>query len=230
MDQTNLQRASRWLFPPRCLVCDEAGDAHLDLCAACHEDLPDLRSACPACALPLGLADAGTRCGQCMGSTTSLTEVRAAFLYQWPVDALLRRFKFQADLAAGRLLSQLMAARLEERSAAGLIVPVPLHAKRIRERGYDQAAELARPLARALGHPFRRLLRRRIATLPQSELDAEARRRNVRAAFECVAPAPDYVVLVDDVMTTGATLRAAAWALRRAGASRVDAWVCARVP
>jgi predicted amidophosphoribosyltransferase len=103
----------------------------------------------------------------------------------------------------------------------------------LRSRGYDQALELARPVARALRIPLQaRLLVRRRATAPQSERDASARRRNVRGAFQVRvhASVPRYVVLVDDVMTTGATLHAAASALLLAGAERVDAWVCARAP
>ena len=113
------------------------------------------------------------------------------------------------------------------------LVPVPLHATRLRQRGYDQALELAKPLAQALGIPLHAdALQRQRATAAQSELDAEARKRNLRGAF-ALHPGqalPEHVVLVDDVMTTGATLQAAAKTLRRAGVLRVDAWVCARVP
>ena len=112
-------------------------------------------------------------------------------------------------------------------------MPIPLHRSRLRQRGYDQALELAKPLARALGVPLRNdLLRRRHATAPQSELHADERQRNLRDAFVTNAGVvlPAHVALVDDVMTTGATLHAAATALHRAGVARVDAWVCARVP
>lgn len=112
-------------------------------------------------------------------------------------------------------------------------MPVPLHDSRLRHRGYDQAQELARYLALGLQVPLlsETLVRTR-ATAPQSELDAGARRRNLRRAFDVHAGAalPDHVTLIDDVMTTGATLEAAACSLRRAGVARVDAWVCARVP
>ena len=111
-------------------------------------------------------------------------------------------------------------------------MPSPAASGRLRRRGYDQALELARPLAATLGLPLRAdLLRRVRATAAQSELDAAARRRNLRAAFRAADVAmPAHVALVDDVMTTGATLHAAARALRRAGVERVDAWVCARAP
>ena len=126
-----------------------------------------------------------------------------------------------------------MAEALGALPRPAALVPVPLHDTRLARRGYDQALELAAPLSRRLRIPLLAdvLLRTR-ATAPQSELDAVARQRNLRRAFTVRADAalPDHVVLVDDVMTTGATLEAAARALRRAGVPRVEAWVCARVP
>ncbi|MGJ4728872.1 ComF family protein, partial [Luteimonas sp. SDU101] len=140
---------------------------------------------------------------------------------------------FHRDLAAGRLLSEPMAARFAALDPPDALLPVPLHRSRLRQRGYDQALELARPLAAALRLPLLTgVLQRQRATRAQSELDAGARRRNLRGAFAVGAgmALPAHVVLVDDVMTTGATLHAAARALRKAGVARVDAWVCARVP
>jgi len=213
------------------LLCGEEGEDGLDLCGGCAAALPWLGTACPVCALPLPTAQAEMRCGRCQGARSVLTTVHGAFRYEWPVDGLLRRFKFDGDLVAGRLLAQLMVRQVTAPVAReGVLVPVPLHAGRLRERGYDQAAELTGALSRALATPRCVALRRRMATQAQSTLEASARRRNVHGAFECVAPVPPHVVLVDDVMTTGATLRSAARALRQAGAGRVDAWVCARVP
>lgn len=157
----------------------------------------------------------------------------APFIYHFPLDRLVPRFKFHDDLAAGRLLAELMIEGLADTPLPQALVPVPLHASRLRQRGYDQALELARPLARHLQLPLLAdaLLRVR-ATAPQSELDAAARRRNLRQAFRVLpgAALPVHVALVDDVMTTGTTLRAAAQTLARAGVERVDAWVCARAP
>ena len=172
-------------------------------------------------------------CGTCLRRPPPLDAVHAAFVYGFPVDRLLPRFKFHHDLAAGALLARCMVAAFAALPRPDALVPVPLHATRLRRRGYDQALELARPLARQLAVPLRcDLLQRSRATAPQSQLDAIARRRNLRRAFvsERGGPLPAYVVLVDDVMTTGATLHSAAVALRRAGVKRVDAWVCARVP
>lgn len=130
-------------------------------------------------------------------------------------------------------MASAFAPLLLQGPAPAVLIPIPLHAARLRRRGYDQALELARPLARQLGLPLViDVLRRGRETAPQSRLDAAQRRRNLRGAFQVdrSTALPPHVVLVDDVMTTGATLHAAAVALRRAGVARVDAWVCARVP
>lgn len=180
--------------------------------------------------MPLPAGESAERCGACQRARGSLLQVRAALVYAAPVDRLLRRFKFHQDLAAGRLLAQLMVEALQQAPRPQAVVPVSLHRRRLRQRGYDQALELARPLARELGLPLVEGLQRVRATHAQSQLDAAARRRNLRGAFVARPGLPAHVALVDDVMTTGATLRAAAMALRRAGVKRVDAWVCARVP
>ena len=160
---------------------------------------------------------------------TPFGDVRAAFLYRSPVDRWLLRFKFHGDLAAGRLLSTLLADAVADAPRPDALLPLPLHRRRLRERGYDQALELARPLARTLALPLRaEALVRVRATQAQTELGGSDRRRNVRGAFALRgAPLPPHVVLVDDVMTTGATLAEAAAVLRAGGVRRVDAWVVA---
>ena len=225
-----LGRLGRLLLAPRCQVCREPGTQGRDLCAACAAQLPWLGHACLRCALPL---HAPGTCGQCLHRPPPLDQTHATFVYGFPLDRLLPRFKFHDDLAAGRLLSLLMLERVQDLPRPAALVPVPLHRQRLRSRGYDQALELARPLARALDLPLlaQALVRQR-PTQAQSELDAGRRWANVQGAF-CIAPGarpPAHVVLVDDVMTTGATLHAAARCLRQAGVERVDAWVCARVP
>ncbi|TDK23158.1 ComF family protein [Luteimonas aestuarii] len=219
------------LSHPRCLVCREAGDDGRELCTRCAATLPWLRAACLRCALPLPGAEA--TCGHCLRRPPVLAETHAAFLYGTPVDRLLPRLKFHRDLAAGHLLAGCMAEAFAGLPRPDALIAVPLHPARLRRRGYDQALELARPLAHTLGIPLLQgaLVRAR-ATTAQSRLDAAQRKRNLRGAFLATArtPLPAHLALVDDVMTTGATLQAAATALRRAGVARVDAWVCARVP
>lgn len=226
----SLARLGRTLWPGRCLLCDAGGAAGHDLCVACAAGLPWARLACPRCALPL--SSQARACGACLRKAPVVDAAYAAFAYRAPVDRLLPRLKFHGDLAAGRLLAGAMAVAFADVPRPDALVPVPLARARLRQRGYDQALELARPLARALGVALVPGGLQRIRdTEAQSRLDALGRRRNVRGAF---APGPGaglpgHVALVDDVMTTGATLQAAAVALRRAGVERVDAWVCARV-
>lgn len=174
-------------------------------------------------------------CGGCLRHEPPFAGAWAPFRYEHPLDLLEARFKFHADLAAGRVLSALMI----ERAAADapprpeLLIPVPLHSARLRERGYNQALELAQPLARAFAIPLRAdLLVRTRATPPQTGLDAKTRRRNLRGAFALAegTALPEHVALIDDVMTTGATLRECARVLRRAGVARVDVWALARAP
>ncbi len=221
------------LWPAHCLGCAATiAPGGRDLCPACTRDLPWNRCACLRCGLPLPLLQPVEACGRCRRRPPPLTETHAVFRYEAPLDRLLPRLKFHDDLAAGRLCADLMAEALAGAARPEAVIPLPLHRRRLRARGFDQTLELARPLARALALPLRDdLLARVRETAPQSRLDAVARRRNLKGAF-AVRPGialPAHVALIDDVMTTGATLHAAADALLRAGVARVDAWVCARV-
>ena len=219
-----------WMFPLRCLVCGERGAAGRDLCHACHVALPWQGPACRRCALPLPQTGV---CGHCLQHPPPLEETHAAFDYAFPLDRLLPRLKFHGDFAAGRVLAQCMAERFASLPRPQMLIPIPLHRARLRQRGYDQSLELARLLASSLGLLLGHdILFRYKATQAQSRLDADARQRNLHGAFRIASGRyglPSHVALVDDVMTTGATLYAAAQALRNAGVARVDAWVCARV-
>lgn len=237
---------TRLPWRPRCQGCGERCHGERDLCPACSAALPRIRAACITCGLPLPALAAPPAAGQdttdehlcaeCRRVPPPLGHVVAPFLYAAPLDRWLPRFKFHHDLAAGRLLSQLMFEACAAAPRPEALVPVPLHCARLRWRGYDQALELSKPLARALALPLRTDLLRRIrATSAQSSLHAGERHRNLQGAFAIMQCAhrhslPAHVALVDDVMTTGATLHAAARALRDAGVARVDAWACARTP
>ena len=222
------------VLPPRCLLCGAEGAGGQDLCSGCRADLPLNTCCCARCALPLD--HAADQCGICLKREPPFASAWAPFRYAHPLDLLEARFKFHRDLAAGRLLSALMIEALAERAPPARperLICVPLHRERLRERGYNQALELAKPLARALRIPLdaNALIRLR-NTSAQTGLDAKARRRNLHAAFAVAANAtlPAHVAILDDVMTTGTTLRECARVLRRAGVERVDVWALARAP
>ncbi|MEO8160145.1 MAG: ComF family protein [Arenimonas sp.] len=229
-----LARIARWssqvLLAPRCLVCGERGADGLDLCGHCRAELPWNREACPRCALPLA---GGEDCPRCLSGAPPFGLAHAAFRYTFPIDRLVPRFKFHGDLAAGALLAMLLAWSLDPAQRPQALLPVPLHRSRLRQRGYDQALELARALAREAQLPLLAgRLRRCRRTLAQTELGAAARRRNVLGAFALSPgpPLPAHVALVDDVLTTGATAGECAHLLLDAGVERVDVWAVASAP
>jgi len=201
----------------------QAADA---LCAGCEMDLPWLGPACARCALPI---DRGAVCGACSIHRAKFDAARACFAYRFPLDRLVQRFKFAGDLATGRWLGERLAASLRGESADVIVVP-PLGRSRLRERGFNQALELAKAVSRALHVPYaaRGLVRVREGEA-QSGLSRSERARNLRGAFRCDAPVQGkHVALVDDVLTTGATAEEIARVLKAAGAARVSVWSLAR--
>lgn len=205
------------LLPLRCLLCGDPGAGGLALCAGCDADLPTRGPACVRCAERLPATAPGhadlTVCGACLWRPPPYAAIEVAYPYGAPIDWLVRRLKFHGDLAAGRLVGELLARELTQRlDALDAIVPVPLHPARLRQRGFNQVIELARPLARRLGVPLRAdaLVRRRRGP-PQMELPAERRRGNVRYAFaRGRGRVGGSVLLLDDVVTTASTVREAA--------------------
>ena len=227
-------RLQALLFPPRCHLCGGAGDQGRELCPGCLADLPWLGPSCVRCALPL---PAGTGpCATCQQHPPAFDRVVAPFRYAPPLDFLVRRLKFHQDLAMARLLGQLLAEHLAARPgpAPALILPVPLHRRRLAERGYNQTLEIGRELRSALGIPLERHVVRRVKdTAAQSRLPARARRQNLRDAFRLAAPLPlnsRRLAILDDVMTTGSTVNELARLLKAAGAREVEVWVLARAP
>ncbi len=221
------------LLPPRCLLCREAGSAGRELCLRCADELPWNQRACARCALPI--EGAGTLCSLCQRRTPPFARLIAPLRYGYPLDRLVTRFKFNQDLAAGALLADLLAGAVAraELPSIDLLAPVPLHVKRLRERGYNQSLELARRIAPTLRTRVATdALTRTRATEVQSGLDAKARRQNVRDAFAADAARVRelHVALVDDVVTTGATVHECTKALLRAGAREVSVFAVARAP
>ncbi len=223
-----LKHAHDWLLPARCILCGRAGHNGRDVCQCCAMELPYLRSACRRCAIPL--SEPGI-CGRCQQKAPSFDSAYAVFDYGPPVAQLIQGLKFNGKLYNARLLGVLMAERLAQvtADAPDMLIPVPLHPVRLRQRGFNQALELARPVAQVLGLPLQpEFCRRRLATTPQTGLDAKARRRNLKHAFAVCGAPVGHVALLDDVMTTGTTVEMLARTLKRAGVERVDVWLCAR--
>lgn len=201
------------LFPSTCLLCRRPGHARMDICVDCYRELP-------WCTGP----------DECPPQTDRLL---TPFDYRFPVDALIKRFKFQADMAAGRLLGDLVCAWLGEcgHRPAGPLIPVPSTDKRLRTRGFCPASQLARNLARRLGAEVEiEALRKRRETPRQAELGAAARRRNLRNVFAAkrLQTRTRQATIVDDVVTTGTTAAEAAATLRTAGMGEVLVLAAAR--
>ncbi len=219
------------VFPPVCAGCGRVGAL---LCPACAAQMERVTGPiCPRCGQALEPGDNSTTlCRECRESPLVLCQMRAALRYQEPTSSLIHRFKYEGCFAlATPLAGSLIAAWPAWEQPPDLIIPIPLHPRRKRRRGYNQSELLAAPLARALGLPLNpRGLQRVRHTAPQVGLGPEERHDNVHGAF--VAANEVYqqrVLLIDDVLTTGATMRAAAEALLAAGAASVSAYCLARV-
>jgi len=214
------------VLPETCVLCASSSTVGLRFCAPCFATLPRIgASRCRVCALPL---TSGELCGRCTNHPPHYDGVRAPYAYVFPLDALIHAYKYRGDLS----LAPALADALTDAGAPQVdaLVPMPLSAARLRERGFNQAQELARIVGRRLRLPvLSRACRKVKDTPPQAALEWSARKRNVRGAFVCDADLSGYrVAIVDDVMTTGATLDELARVIKRAGAVEVQGWVVAR--
>ena len=213
------------LISPSCLLCAGPSGGAL-LCAPCDTDLPrHTGKLCNSCALPI---TEGNRCGACLTHPPAYDHVCAPYTYAFPADALVQGLKYRGMLAIAPLFGGAIASSLGERPDA--IIPMPLADARLRERGFNQAQEIARHVAKLTGIPLlARACRKVRDTQPQAALPWKERANNVRKAFVCDEDFTGrHVAVVDDVMTTGATLNELARNLKRAGATRVTGLVVAR--
>lgn len=206
----------------------------MDLCAGCAKELPYIENACPGCGIALPPSQSeDSLCGRCLQQRPAFAVVKAVFHYQPPLAGLIMGLKFNGQLSHARLLGQLMAERLlaDNDKRPDLLLPVPLHRRRLRQRGFNQSLELAHHIGRRLAVPvWADACRRQRDTASQSSLPAKERRGNIRNAFIANRSLQGrHVAIIDDVMTTGCTVQELTLALKRAGARRVDVWVCARV-
>ena len=221
-----------WLLPSYCLLCGQAGEDQLDLCRACRNDLFLLKNTCERCALPLQGNHASGICGACLKRPPHYDSAFSLYHYQQPASHLIHGLKFGGHLRNARLLGTLLARELLAQSVEmpEAILPVPLHARRLRERGFNQSIELARPASRALGLPLGRdLVTRSRPTSPQTALDIKQRRQNLRNAFVVAGKIPySHIAILDDVVTTGSTVNELAKVLRRSGVQTIQVWSIAR--
>lgn len=218
-----------WLLPGICLLCEAPTQRVSGLCSGCEHSLPYLSQSCPRCASPLPHA---SLCGQCQQRPPHFDRAVALMHYHPPMDRLIPDLKYQRQLHLAHHLGELLSAHLHACRAPipDRLIPVPLHPARLRSRGYNQALEIARPIARRLRIPLEiDAVRRLRATPAQAQLPLRERARNVRGAFAARRRFDGLrIAIVDDVMTSGHTANSLAQCLRRAGAVDIEVWVVAR--
>ncbi|WP_225314865.1 ComF family protein [Marinobacter confluentis] len=214
--------------------------ASFGLCTGCHDELPWNRwqcRQCRQCGLPLAFPDEGLSCGECLQNPPPFSRVIVPWHYRFPVDRMIHRYKdsgqraFAKPLLKGleRHLSELLTQQPDQRP--DLLVPTPMHPARRRARGFNQASDIAEHLSRALDLSWSACISTRTRqTRTQRGLDRHARLNNLAGIFRIVKTPPPRVAIVDDVVTTGATVRLFTKALKQAGAQEVQVWALARTP
>lgn len=231
--RTRLDGLLWYLVPGICVLCNERSGVAMDLCPYCRDALPWLVHACPHCALPLRDVDA-PRCAACAARPPPFVRTVAALRYAEPIARMVQRVKFGGNRVDARVLGSLLAERVasayRDSAKPDVIVPVPLSRLRLLRRGHNQAALFARWVGRGSAlHVDYDLCERTRHTRAQTGLSRSARLRNLTGAFTVRRRVADRTVaILDDVMTTGATVTALTRALLRAGACAVHVWVVAR--
>jgi ComF family protein len=210
-----------------CLLCGSLGEG--EICLACDASFERVAHACPRCALPLPESH---RCGACLAHPPAFDAAIALFAYRFPLERLMHRFKYGGDLACGKWLASQLASRVAHEAPPQLLVVPPAARERLHRRGFNPAAEIAKVVAHRTRARFERHLVRRVREqAPQAGLPRRERLANLRGVFVAGTNLDGrHVVVVDDVMTTGATAEAMARALKDAGAASVRIWVVARTP
>ncbi len=215
-----------------CTLCASHRGGKYGLCDGCLQDLPwHLAAQCPQCGLPSD----GAICGSCLRTAPDFDVTRALFRYDYPLDRLLQHYKYRESLYLANTFSSLFIDRLlgsvpNTDTRIDLIIPMPMHHERIRQRGFNQALEIARDFSKKLHTTldFSSCTRTKLMP-PQASLPLKERIRNVQGVFECDKNLQGLrVALVDDVMTTGASLNELARTVKQAGATHVECWVIAR--
>ena len=222
------------LFQSNCVLCDDLVKGKISLCSACRADLPRVEFACQACALPLLEKDQGEYCGQCISIKTSIDYAFNLFHYATPIDYLISKMKFQQQLSAAAILADLLQSELKEgvksHGFPDAFIPVPLYKTRLVERGFNQSLEIIKPLARSKNIPILLdTIERNKDTQAQTKLSKKDRKKNIAGCFSLMQkPVHSHIVIVDDVVTTGATTNELAKVLKQNGVEKVGVWSLAR--
>ncbi len=221
------------LLPRICVLCGDRAAEPFNLCTGCVLDLPRIAGACRRCGLPLPSSGLGI-CARCASAPPPFRRTLAAFRYADPLDTLIQQLKYQGDIAVAPTLGRLLAQRIAEEDPDGpeCLLPVPLHPRRLRARGFNQSLEIAKAVGAGAGIPVKRYWVRRTRDTPvQSRAQSiRARRLNVRGAFTASRHLARYrrVAIIDDVVTTGATAAELARTILAQGVESVDLWCVAR--
>lgn len=231
---TKIRKVDEWWFrglPGGCCFCLAPGEPLSPWCSSCVEALPWNAPACPGCAEPQSRSYASHYCMRCADSPPTFERSRVPLCYEAEIATLIQHFKFDASPRAGNLLVELLILGLSRDDAPlpDALMAVPLHPERAKQRGFDQGRWLGRRLSSRLGVPLLTAMRHR-DTPTQRELNRRQRRGNLAEAFMIAEQLPARIALIDDVMTTGATLDSLARACRAAGAKHIEAWALARTP
>ena len=227
------RRASRVVWPFRCVLCQRLARGSRDLCELCAQDLVLNADCCRQCAQPLGEgSDREQLCGACVRAPPRFDCSFVPYRYAYPLDRMIQQLKYRNELSVGRVFAHCFAEQLAAVRVAlpDVLIPVPLGARRFRGRGFNQAIELARHLSKLTGVEVRTDLVVRVReTAEQAALPRDERRKNVRGAFALLQPLSYvHVAILDDVVTTGSTVNEIAKLLRQAGAEQIQVWAIAR--
>lgn len=205
-------------------MCDQAG---VSLCPECRNELPaPAAECCPSCALP---SPGALVCGQCLKSPPAFESCRASLRYGYPLDSVIHAFKYRRNLWLIKPLAQLMLDSLPTNPDVDALLAMPLDPQRLRERGFNQAHELGRYLAKVYRLPLiTAQVDREVRVKHQTNLTLEQRAKHIKGVFRVKGPLPARIALIDDVMTSGASLRELALTLKKAGVEHIETWVLAR--
>lgn len=215
-------------LPSDCLFCCEPSGRGFALCGGCEQSLPFLPQVCPRCALPPDDEENGCIC---IKKPPSYDAIQAVFDYAWPLNHIMTKWKYHGQFYFALMLAELMVKRLTPRYPPDCIMPVPLHPHRLRQRGFNQCIELAKHIAKSQNLPLDRRSCTRIINNPsQSQLSAIDREKNINISTFAVRSdfKAQHVLIIEDIVTTGATMNALSLSLKRQGVQTVEIWCCCR--